>query len=137
MLRGGGCPGTVLDQADGAALESALHKVVDEVESAVFGKGVQEIESKEIGDIVMDKIKDVDQVAYVRFASVYREFKDVNTFIDEIKKLTKWHSTEPPSDTLNEDPAENAKLFNYPEIVVIDLDLCPNYNLWSNDINII
>ena len=65
-----------------------MNKLVDEVEGAVFGKGVQEIDSKEIGDIVMDKIKEVDQVAYVRFASVYREFKDVNTFIDEIKKLT-------------------------------------------------
>ena len=65
-----------------------MNKLVDEVESAVFGKGVQEIDSSEIGDIVMDKIKEVDQVAYVRFASVYREFKDVNTFIDEIKKLT-------------------------------------------------
>jgi transcriptional repressor NrdR len=48
---------------------------------------VKEIESKQIGDIVMDQIKDLDEVAYVRFASVYREFKDVNTFMSELKKL--------------------------------------------------
>lgn len=48
---------------------------------------VREIESTTIGEIVMDKIKDLDQVAYVRFASVYREFKDVNTFMDELGKL--------------------------------------------------
>jgi transcriptional repressor NrdR len=45
------------------------------------------VESTTIGEIVMDKIKDLDQVAYVRFASVYREFKDVNTFMDELTKL--------------------------------------------------
>ena len=48
---------------------------------------VKEIESTTIGEIVMDKIKDLDQVAYVRFASVYREFKDVNTFMNELKKM--------------------------------------------------
>ena len=48
---------------------------------------VREIESTTIGEIVIDKIKDLDQVAYVRFASVYREFKDVNTFMDELGKL--------------------------------------------------
>ena len=42
-----------------------------------------------IGELVMDKLKDVDAVAYVRFASVYREFKDVNTFMDELKKMLK------------------------------------------------
>ena len=48
---------------------------------------VKEVESKCIGEIVMDQLKDLDQVAYVRFASVYREFKDVNTFMSELKKL--------------------------------------------------
>ncbi|MDO5344283.1 MAG: transcriptional regulator NrdR, partial [Lachnospiraceae bacterium] len=46
-----------------------------------------EIESKEIGEMVMDGLKGLDAVAYVRFASVYREFKDVNTFMDELKKI--------------------------------------------------
>ena len=65
-----------------------IEKLMDEIENDIFALGTSEIKSSVIGEIVMDKIKEVDQVAYVRFASVYREFKDVNTFIDEIKKLT-------------------------------------------------
>ena len=49
----------------------------------------KEIPSQVIGEIVMERLKQLDQVAYVRFASVYREFKDVNTFMDELKKLLK------------------------------------------------
>ena len=49
----------------------------------------KEVKSSFIGELVMDKLKDIDQVAYVRFASVYREFKDVNTFMDELKKILK------------------------------------------------
>lgn len=64
-----------------------INNLVDEIESAVFGLDAKEIPSRDIGTIVMDKLKDFDQVAYVRFASVYREFKDVNTFMDEIKKI--------------------------------------------------
>ena len=48
-----------------------------------------EVDSSELGEIVMDRLKDLDKVAYVRFASVYREFKDVNTFMEELKKLLK------------------------------------------------
>ena len=62
---------------------------VDEVEAAIYNMGQKEIDSSVIGGILMDKIKDLDGVAYVRFASVYREFKDVNTFMDELKKLLK------------------------------------------------
>lgn len=62
---------------------------VEEVENAIFNMGQKEIESRIIGELVMDKLKELDQVAYVRFASVYREFKDVNTFMDELKKLLK------------------------------------------------
>ena len=60
---------------------------VEEIEAEIFNKEEKEISSNEIGEIVMDKIKKLDQVAYVRFASVYREFKDVNTFRDELKKF--------------------------------------------------
>ena len=60
---------------------------VEEIEAEIFNKEEKEISSNEIGEIVMDKIKELDQVAYVRFASVYREFKDVNTFMDELKKI--------------------------------------------------
>lgn len=65
----------------------AIEKCIDEIENKIFNLEVKEIESKQIGEIVMDQIKDLDQVAYVRFASVYREFKDANTFMSELKKL--------------------------------------------------
>lgn len=61
--------------------------LVDEVETKIFSKEEKEISSSEIGEIVMDKLKDLEAVAYVRFASVYREFKDVNTFMNELKKI--------------------------------------------------
>ena len=64
-----------------------ITKVVDEVETMIFNREEKEIPSHIIGEIVMDKLKNLDPVAYVRFASVYREFKDVNTFMDELKKL--------------------------------------------------
>lgn len=65
----------------------AINACVDDIENTVFNKGVKEISSSEIGEIVMERLKNLDQVAYVRFASVYREFKDVNTFKDELEKL--------------------------------------------------
>ena len=64
-----------------------IEACVDEIENKIFNLGVREIESEKIGEIVMDQIRDLDQVAYVRFASVYREFKDVNTFMNELKKM--------------------------------------------------
>lgn len=64
-----------------------ITKVVDEVETIIFSREDKEVPSYIIGEIVMDKLKNLDPVAYVRFASVYREFKDVNTFMDELKKL--------------------------------------------------
>ncbi len=64
-----------------------IEACVDRIENKIFSMEVKEIESKEIGEIVMDELKTLDQVAYVRFASVYREFKDANTFMSELKKL--------------------------------------------------
>ena len=64
-----------------------IREMIDEVEMEIFRREEKEIESKVIGEIVMDRLKDLDAVAYVRFASVYREFKDVNTFMDELKKF--------------------------------------------------
>ena len=66
-----------------------ITKLVDEVETEIFSLEDKEIESRVIGELVMNKLKDVDAVAYVRFASVYREFKDVNTFMDELKRMLK------------------------------------------------
>ena len=64
-----------------------ITKVVEEVEAQIFGREEKEIESRVIGEMVMNKLKDLEAVAYVRFASVYREFKDINTFMDELKKM--------------------------------------------------
>ena len=64
-----------------------ITSLVDEIETIIFGLEEKEIPSSKIGEIVMDKLKDLDAVAFVSFASVYREFKDVNTFMQEIKKI--------------------------------------------------
>ncbi|MBQ8116854.1 MAG: transcriptional repressor NrdR [Lachnospiraceae bacterium] len=61
--------------------------LVDAVENEIFNLEDREISSQVVGELVMNKIKNLDPVAYVRFASVYREFKDVNTFMDELKKF--------------------------------------------------
>ena len=62
---------------------------VDDIENQIYSMEVSEIPTRKIGELVMEKLKELDEVAYVRFASVYREFKDVNTFVDEISKLLK------------------------------------------------
>lgn len=62
-----------------------IKKTVDRIELEVVNREEKEIPSSMIGEIVMEKLKDLDPVAYVRFASVYREFKDVNTFMEELK----------------------------------------------------
>ncbi|MCR5654221.1 MAG: transcriptional regulator NrdR [Lachnospiraceae bacterium] len=64
-----------------------ITSLIEEVETQIFNREEKEIPSSEIGEMVMMKLKDLDAVAYVRFASVYREFKDVNTFMDELKKM--------------------------------------------------
>ena len=60
---------------------------VDEVETEIFNLGEKEVSSQVVGELVMNKLKELEAVAYVRFASVYREFKDVNTFLEELKKV--------------------------------------------------
>ena len=64
-----------------------ISKLVDEVEIEIFAREEKEISTSLIGELIMDRLKDLDAVAYVRFASVYREFKDVNTFMTELKKM--------------------------------------------------
>ena len=66
---------------------STLDRLVDKIESDLQNTLKREVSTKEIGEKVMDGLKDIDEVAYVRFASVYRQFKDVNTFIAEVNKL--------------------------------------------------
>ncbi len=64
-----------------------MNALVDRVEAEVFNLEVKEISSSYIGELVMNGLKEIDPVAYVRFASIYREFKDVSTFMDELKKI--------------------------------------------------
>ena len=64
-----------------------IQATIDSIETAIFSREEKEIPSSQIGEIVMESLKKLDPVAYVRFASVYREFKDVNTFMDELKKI--------------------------------------------------
>lgn len=64
-----------------------IKKTVDAVETEIFNREAKEIPSSVVGEAVMEHLKNLDAVAYVRFASVYREFKDVNTFMEELKKV--------------------------------------------------
>ncbi|HOJ43232.1 MAG TPA: transcriptional regulator NrdR [Syntrophorhabdaceae bacterium] len=66
---------------------TTLEKIVSRIEYNLFEKNEREIRCSEIGEMVMDELKKLDEVAYVRFASVYRQFKDINEFMDELKEL--------------------------------------------------
>lgn len=66
-----------------------LEALVQDVEKQVFNSLEQEVTSQQIGQMVMERLKKLDEVAYVRFASVYRQFKDINTFMEELNKLLK------------------------------------------------
>ena len=66
-----------------------LEKLADDIEQNLQNELDREVPSTRIGEMVMDRLKDVDEVAYVRFASVYRQFKDISTFMDELNKLIK------------------------------------------------
>jgi len=69
-----------------------LEEITAEVEKELRSQGVSEIDSEVIGEMVMERLAKVDDVAYVRFASVYRQFKDINVFIEELKELIKKES---------------------------------------------
>ena len=64
-----------------------MENIVTDIEKEIVNMMQREISSEEIGNLVMDKLKDIDEVSYVRFASVYRQFKDVNSFLDELKNI--------------------------------------------------
>ena len=66
---------------------SALESMANEIEQVLQNKMEREISSSEVGELVMERLKKIDEVAYVRFASVYRQFKDINTFMHELNKL--------------------------------------------------
>ena len=64
-----------------------IDKAIDEIELELQNSLDREVTSVRIGELVMEKLKNIDEVAYVRFASVYRQFKDINTFMSELEKL--------------------------------------------------
>lgn len=66
---------------------AAIEGIVDEIEKGLHNMMEKEIKSTYVGELVMNNLKDLDEVAYVRFASVYRQFKDINTFMEELKKM--------------------------------------------------
>ncbi|MCK5759117.1 MAG: transcriptional repressor NrdR [Clostridiales bacterium] len=68
---------------------SVLEKIVSDIEGIFYKDHLREVSSTEIGDEVMDRLKEVDEVAYVRFASVYKDFSDIDTFTKEIKRIKK------------------------------------------------
>lgn len=68
---------------------SKLDSLIDDMESELRDSGVSEVSSKEIGDMVLKRLVNLDKVAYVRFASVYRDFKDIDEFNEELRSLSK------------------------------------------------
>ena len=66
---------------------NTIERIVDDIEKNLYNSLQKEIKSEEIGEMVMNSLKDIDEVAYVRFASVYRQFKDLNSFMEELKKI--------------------------------------------------
>ena len=66
---------------------SQIEELADDIEKELYNSMEKEIPSKKIGELVMSRLKKIDDVAYVRFASVYRQFKDINTFLEELNKL--------------------------------------------------
>lgn len=71
-----------------------VEKAVDEIEAVLHNSLDREVSSKQIGELAMEQLKAIDEVAYVRFASVYRQFRDINTFMDELNKLLDSRKTE-------------------------------------------
>ena len=67
----------------------SIEFLTDDIEKHLYNSMMMEIKTDLIGQLVMERLKELDEVAYVRFASVYREFKDINTFMDELRKMLK------------------------------------------------
>lgn len=64
-----------------------MEEVADDIEHSLQNRMLKEVTSHDIGELVMDKLKDLDEIAYVRFASVYRQFRDLTSFMEEVKKI--------------------------------------------------
>lgn len=70
-----------------AVSREQIEMISNDIEKSISNKMITEVETKQIGEMVMERLKPIDEISYVRFASVYREFKDINTFLEEIKSL--------------------------------------------------
>lgn len=64
-----------------------IENISEDIEKTISNKMLTEVETEQIGEMVMERLKEIDEISYVRFASVYRQFKDINTFLEEIKSL--------------------------------------------------
>jgi transcriptional repressor NrdR len=73
-----------------------LERLVDEVETAAFGKLKTEVKTSQLGNLIMDRLQDLDEVAYVRFASVYRQFRDINQFMNVLNNLLEKSRSDAP-----------------------------------------
>jgi transcriptional repressor NrdR len=78
--------------------DEQVQEAVGRIENDLYARGKAEVESQVIGQMVMDQLRDLDDVAYVRFASVYRRFKDVNGLVEEIKEFKKWKQRTTPEE---------------------------------------
>ena len=88
--------------------QGSLESITDEIEKECFNRNGREITSQEIGALVMQRLHGLDEVAYVRFASVYRQFKDVTEFMEEVQRLLKNNENHGASPSTTPSPAEGA-----------------------------
>lgn len=99
-----------------------LERTVDEIEKSLQEKGFKEIPSTAVGEEVMDRLHKLDEVAYVRFASVYRSFRDINEFMSELKDILSSKETKPGADGQPEKPAKTEEKNQKPEKLSLPLD---------------
>ena len=91
-------PWKILDALLLQHMAEQVQEAVGRIENDLYARGKAEVESQVIGQMVMDQLRDLDDVAYVRFASVYRRFKDVNGLVEEIKEFKKWKQRTTPEE---------------------------------------
>src|SRR5512135_3381473 len=99
-----------------------LEKTVEEIEKVLQEKGLKEIPSTMVGEEVMERLHKLDEVAYVRFASVYRSFRDINEFMSELKDILSNKETKDTKDVVAEKPQKAEEKKQKPEKLLLPLD---------------
>ena len=99
-----------------------LERTVDEIEKVLQEKGLKEIPSTMVGEEVMERLHKLDEVAYVRFASVYRSFRDINEFMSELKDILSNKETKDTKDVVAEKPQKAEEKKQKPEKLLLPLD---------------